>query len=229
MDSNASSPDSPRTDSTDLMIYSLLHRPRTPSNLPIPSAHLSPVAASLRNHAKVASRAYLQAMERESYDLEDLVAAYTDVSQSFAQLQSALLAVGDDTLTGVVQKRATHPTIPALLPEPRSASTKSDGTHSTPHHARQLSFATPSRTPCAPTPHAAPCSDPADPSSTTDFDFSEEVRVLGLLADETVCDDPLTPRSRRAYVIRYARASGRDIVVPTSCSAEVELCMPSPV
>lgn len=115
-------------------------------------------------------------------------------------------------------------TIPSLLPEPTVES------------MNQAAVACPTHvTPCSGSPARLNVASKASPevedtSSTTEFDFSAEVHVLELLADETMCDDPLTPGSRRAYVIRYARASGHaHTVVPTSCSNEVELTMPSVV
>ncbi|OSD06589.1 hypothetical protein PYCCODRAFT_1464496 [Trametes coccinea BRFM310] len=183
MQNPSSSQDSLQTNSTDLMIYSLLRRrPHTPSTMPISTVHLSTLLASMRDHAKVSSRAYLQAMEMEPFDMEDLKEAYTDMHQSFARLQNALLAIGDDSLTEHVQQRS-HPIIPALLPMP--AREKSP---SLPHVCP--------RTYCQPsdTPQVQPYSLEGDSdSSLTDFNFSDEVHTLELLADPTMCDDPLTP------------------------------------
>ncbi|KAH9853415.1 hypothetical protein C2E23DRAFT_884596 [Lenzites betulinus] len=112
----------------------------------------------------------------------------------------------------------------------RSSSSSSSTSTVRPHQDRDLSVAASTTAPGALWAQAIAAKDlinPTTPSdgSVTEHSFSDELRAMDLLTDPVMCADPITPRTYRTMVSIYAHNHG-DIIVPTSCPHEIELCMP---
>ncbi|OJT03604.1 hypothetical protein TRAPUB_5729 [Trametes pubescens] len=88
-----------------LMASFFAHRAKTPTCLGIPSSQLKQISTHFRDLAKIAARANIQTDGREVYNLNDIGEAYREALCGFQALQNAIRALGDDTLTSLVNNR----------------------------------------------------------------------------------------------------------------------------